>query len=67
MDRKQDTRNKIALGGLFIKAKIHDEDKAVLLGILTKAFEDLNGVDSQDYRKSFRAIGEEAFKKTASD
>ena len=30
--RRKDTRDKIELGGMIVKAGLHEEDKAVLLG-----------------------------------
>ena len=35
--RKLDTRHKIQLGGLVIKAGLGDEESAVILGLLTAA------------------------------
>ena len=36
-DRRKDARDKIALGGLIVKAGLRDASKAFLLGILTEA------------------------------
>lgn len=38
-ERKQDTRQKIQLGGLVKKAGLHEEPPAVLLGLLLEAKE----------------------------
>ncbi|WP_062213215.1 conjugal transfer protein TraD [Aureimonas sp. AU12] len=35
--RRQDTHQKIALGGLIVKAGLRDADKSFLLGILMEA------------------------------
>lgn len=37
MDRKLDTRNKIELGGLIIKAGLGNYSKAIILGLLIEA------------------------------
>ena len=37
MERKQDTRNKIELGGLIIKAGLSQYPKSVILGLLLEA------------------------------
>jgi Conjugal transfer protein TraD len=36
-DRRKDAREKIALGGLIVKAGLRDANKAFLLGVLTEA------------------------------
>ena len=36
-DRRKDARDKIALGGLIVKAGLRDANKAFLLGVLTEA------------------------------
>jgi hypothetical protein len=36
-DRKKDTRQKIALGGLIVKAGLRQADRAFLLGVLLEA------------------------------
>lgn len=36
-DRKKDTREKIALGGLVVKAGLREADRAFLLGVLLEA------------------------------
>ena len=42
-ERRRDTRRKIQLGGLVIKAGLADEEPAVILGLLTAAKRVLNG------------------------
>ena len=44
--RKADTRNKIQLGGLIVKAGLGDEPAAVLLGLLLAAARTLSGPDA---------------------
>lgn len=36
-DRKKDTQEKIALGGLVVKAGLHKADRAFILGVLLEA------------------------------
>ena len=36
-DRRKDARDKIALGGLIVKAGLRDANKAFLLGVLVEA------------------------------
>lgn len=59
--RKLDTRNKIQLGGLVIKAGLAEEDAAVLLGILVSAAEALAGSDGHFARQRFRQAGDRVF------
>jgi Conjugal transfer protein TraD len=59
MDRKKDTRSKIQLGGLVVKAGLRDLDKAVILGILIDASQRL---DDRHAFERWRAIGKAAFK-----
>ena len=47
-DRKADTRRKIQLGGLLVKAGLDQEDKTVLLGALTLAKRMLNDPARRD-------------------
>ncbi len=42
-DRRRDTRRKIQLGGLVIKAGLADEEPAVILGLLAAAKRVLSG------------------------
>ncbi|THV12797.1 type IV conjugative transfer system coupling protein TraD [Rhizobium rhizophilum] len=57
--RKQDTREKIALGGLIVKAGLRYEKRAVLLGALIELAQRLK-VDEEE-RKRLRTRGAEAF------
>ena len=59
--RKDDTRHKIELGGLVIKAGLGDEDKAVILGLLISASEAMKGPDGNRQRGSFQEVGSRAF------
>ncbi|MFN7024794.1 MAG: conjugal transfer protein TraD [Pseudorhizobium sp.] len=56
--RKQETREKILLGGLVVKAGLRATDKAVLLGALLDAADRLQ--DAR-LRENFAARGKEAF------
>jgi hypothetical protein len=60
--RKKDTREKIALGGLIVKAGLRYEKRALLLGALIDLSERLK-VDETE-RSRLLAIGAEAFGKT---
>jgi hypothetical protein len=57
--RKKDTREKIELGGLIVKAGLRYEPRAVLLGALIELGRQLKGDDSE--RARLTAIGAEAF------
>ncbi|WP_018240631.1 type IV conjugative transfer system coupling protein TraD [Ensifer sp. BR816] len=57
--RKKDTREKIELGGLIVKAGLRYEMRALLLGLLIDAARRLKG-DEQE-RSRLTAIGVEAF------
>lgn len=60
-DRKSDTRDKIQLGGLIVKAGIRSLDKAVILGALIDLSEAIKANDEARilyYKKK----GEDAFK-----
>jgi hypothetical protein len=57
--RKQDTREKIELGGLIVKAGLRLEDRAFLLGVLVTAKE--RSSDSR-LRDAMIEIGRKAFK-----
>jgi hypothetical protein len=63
--RREDTRDKIQLGGLVVKAGLREEDKAVILGILIKGLEEIQM--SADAKENFRSIGDVAFKEPAND
>ena len=60
-ERKADTRAKIMLGGLVVKAGLAEEDSAVILGILVEAAEALAGTDGEVARRRFRRAGDQAF------
>ncbi|MGY5810120.1 type IV conjugative transfer system coupling protein TraD [Rhizobium sp. LEGMi198b] len=60
--RKKDTREKIELGGLIVKAGLRYEKRALLLGLLMEAARRLKG-DAQE-RSRLTAIGAEAFGET---
>ena len=57
--RKKDTREKIELGGLIVKAGLRYEKRALLLGLLIDASRRLKGNDAEQSRLT--AIGTEAF------
>lgn len=58
LERKQDTRRKIQLGGLVKKAGLHDEATAVLLGLLLEAAESLQGDEAQNIKSRWRLKGD---------
>ena len=58
-DRKKDTREKIALGGLIVKAGLRYESRALLLGLLMDAKSRLSGNEVE--RARLMGIGVEAF------
>ncbi|MFJ1311791.1 type IV conjugative transfer system coupling protein TraD [Agrobacterium sp. P15N1-A] len=57
--RKKDTREKIELGGLIVKAGLRYEKRALLLGLLIDAAGRIKGGDAE--RSRLTAIGAEAF------
>ncbi|MGK9286266.1 type IV conjugative transfer system coupling protein TraD [Sinorhizobium meliloti] len=57
--RKKDTREKIELGGLIVKAGLRYEKRALLLGALIDLSERLKSNDTE--RSRLMAIGAEAF------
>lgn len=57
--RKKDTREKIELGGLIVKAGLRYEKRALLLGLLIDAGQRIRGDDTEKSRLT--AIGAEAF------
>lgn len=59
--RTTDTRRKIQLGGLVIKAGFGAETDAVILGVLTLAATSLNGSESNLVRARFSTAGDAAF------
>ncbi|ANV25389.1 MULTISPECIES: type IV conjugative transfer system coupling protein TraD [Hyphomicrobiales] len=60
--RKKDTREKIELGGLIVKAGLRYEKRALLLGALIDLSQRLRSNDTE--RSRLMAIGAEAFGKT---
>lgn len=58
LERKQDTRRKIQLGGLIKKAGLDGETTAVLYGLLMEASEKLLSNDADQYRKDWRIKGD---------
>lgn len=60
-ERKADTRNKIQLGGLVIKSRLSEFDKAVILGAMLEAVERLS--NDEALLKMYKQKGQEAFKK----
>ena len=57
--RKKDTRDKIELGGLIVKAGLRFEKRALLLGALIDLQRRLNSDEGE--RTRLTAIGAEAF------
>ncbi|MQB45967.1 type IV conjugative transfer system coupling protein TraD [Rhizobium sp. ICMP 5592] len=57
--RKKDTREKIELGGLIVKAGLRYEKRALLLGLLIDASHRIKGDDAERVRLA--AIGAEVF------
>lgn len=58
-ERKKDTREKIELGGLIVKAGLRYEKRALLLGLLIDAAKRIKGDETEKARLA--AIGAEAF------
>ena len=61
VERRLDTRRKIQLGGLVIKAGLADEEPAVILGLLTAAKRALDGHNGADSRLRWKEIGDKTF------
>ena len=57
--RKKDTREKIELGGLIVKAGLRYEKRALLLGLLIDTGRRIKGDETE--RSRLTAIGAEAF------
>jgi hypothetical protein len=57
--RKKDTREKIELGGLIVKAGLRYEKRALLLGLLIDAAGRIRGDETE--RSRLTAIGAESF------
>jgi hypothetical protein len=60
-ERRRDTRRKIQLGGLIIKAGLADEEPAVILGLLAAARRVLNGAHATASRQRWKDLGDQAF------
>lgn len=60
-ERKADTRRKIQLGGLIIKAGLAEEELAVLLGMLTAGARVLNASNAMESRRRWKELGNRAF------
>src|SRR5262245_54420425 len=60
-ERKADTRRKIQLGGLIVKAGLATEEPSVLLGMLTAGARVLRGPSALDSRRRWKEIGDRAF------
>ena len=60
-ERKTDTRRKIQLGGLIIKAGLASEEPAVLLGMLTAGARVLNTPNALESRRRWKELGNRAF------
>lgn len=60
--RKVETRTKIELGGLVIKAGLSDELRSVILGALLSSAEALNGANGDQLREMFKQRGDAAFR-----
>ena len=59
--RKADTRRKIQVGGLIIKAGLASEEPAVLLGMLTAGARVLNAPNAMESRRRWRELGDRSF------
>lgn len=59
--RKAETRQKIQLGGLVVKAGLADEQPAVILGALLAAAEALSGANAETTRERLLQRGKTAF------
>ena len=57
--RKKDTREKIELGGLIVKAGLRYEKRALLLGLLIDTAKRIKGDEAE--RSRLTAIGAKAF------
>jgi hypothetical protein len=60
-ERRRDTRRKIQLGGLVIKAGLEGEEAAVILGLLAAAKRVLGGKHAADARQRWKDLGDQAF------
>ena len=62
MERKEDTRKKIQLGGLIKKAGLDNETTAVVYGFLLEVAEKLVSQEADDFRKAWRLKGDIALR-----
>jgi hypothetical protein len=60
-ERRRDTRRKIQLGGIVIKAGLEGEDAAVILGLLVAAKRVLSGKHADASRQRWKNLGDQAF------
>jgi hypothetical protein len=60
-ERRADTRRKIQLGGLIVKAGLAGEEPSVLLGMLTSGARVLKSPSATDSRRRWKEIGDRAF------
>jgi len=58
-DRKKDTREKIQLGGLIVKAGLRYEKRALLLGLLIDGAQRMKETEGE--RERLMSIGAKAF------
>ena len=65
LERKEDTRQKIQLGGLVKKAGLAEESKAVLLGIFLEAMDALSSEQGSEVRSRWRLRGDFVFTQEA--
>lgn len=63
--RRTDTRDKIQLGGLVVKAGLREEEKSVILGILIEGLQALQTDDA--IKAHYQKIGDAAFRKPDAD
>lgn len=70
-ERRLDTRNKIELGGLVIKAKLgylQEKHKDVILGILVDAYNKIHDKYSgEQHFQFYQKLGENSFKHQKAD
>ena len=66
LERKAQTRRKIQLGGLIIKAGLSEEATAVLYGLLLEAAEKLQSEDAIIKREQWRLMGDLGFTRNES-
>ncbi|OAI47775.1 hypothetical protein AYO45_05590 [Gammaproteobacteria bacterium SCGC AG-212-F23] len=58
LERKQDTRRKIQMGGLVKKAGLENESTAVLYGLLLEAAEYLQSEEAESVKSRWRLKGD---------